>query len=48
MVVMMGCQCWQKLKYKLRRERNHDHGQVVIPVDENDDEMRQALLLLND
>ena len=48
MLVVMGCQCWQKLKYKLRRERSHGHGQVVIPVDENDDEMRQALLLLND
>ena len=44
----MGCQCWEKLKYKLRRERSHYHGQVVIPVVEEDDEMRQALLLLND
>ena len=48
LMVVMGCQCWQKLKCKLRRERSHVHGHVTIPVDEEDDEMRQALLLLND
>ena len=48
LMVVMGCQCWQKLKYKLRRERSHGQGQVVIPVDKSDDEMRQALLLLTD
>ena len=48
LMVVIGCQCWQKLKCKLRRERSHGHGHVVIPVDEEDDEMRQALLLLND
>ena len=48
LMVVMGCQCWQKLKCKLRRERSHVHGHVTIPVDEEDDEMRQALLLLTD
>ena len=45
---LIGCQCWQILKCKLRRERNHDCGHVIIPTDEEDDEMRQALLLLTD
>ena len=47
---MIECQCWQKLQCKLRRERSHDrgHGHVIIPSDEEDDEMRQALLLLTD
>ena len=48
LMVMTGCQHWQKLKCKLRRERSHGRGHVIIPVDEEDDEMRQALLLLND
>ena len=48
LLVVMGCQCWQKLKFKLKRERSHGHGHVIIPVDEEDDEMRQALLLLTD
>ena len=48
LIVVMGCQCWQKLKCKLRRERSHGRGHVIIPVDEEDDEMRQALLLLTD
>ena len=46
LMVVMGCQCWQKLKCKLRRERSHGHGHVIIPVDEEDDEMRKVLLLL--
>ena len=48
LMVVIGCQCWQKLKCKLRRERSHGHGHMIVPVDEEDDEMRQALLLLND
>ena len=48
LIVVMGCQCWQKLKCKMRRERDHGHGHVIVPVDEEDDEMRQALLLLTD
>ena len=48
LMAMMGSQCWQKLKWKLKRERSHGHGHVVIPVAEEDDEMRQALLLLTD
>ena len=42
----MGCQCWQKLKCKLRRKRSHGCGHVNIPLDEEDDEMKRALLLL--
>ena len=45
---VIGCQCWQKLNSKLRRERSHSHGHVIIPSDEENDEMRQALLLLTD
>ena len=48
LIDVMGCQCWQKLKCKLRRERSHGYGHVIIPVDEEDDEVRQALLLLTD
>ena len=48
LMVVIGCQCLQKLKCKLRRERSHDCGHVIIPMDEEDDEMRQALLLLTD
>ena len=48
LMVVIGCQCWQKLKCKLRRERSHGHGHVIVSVDEEDDEMRQALLLLTD
>ena len=48
LIVVMGCQCWQKLKCKLSRKVSHVHGHVIIPVDEEDDEMRQALLLLTD
>ena len=33
---------------KLRRERSHGLGHVIIPMDGEDDEMRQALLLLAD
>ena len=45
---VMGCQLWQKLKCKLRRESSRGRGHVIIPSDEEDDEMRQALLLLTD
>ena len=48
LMVVIGCQCLQKLKCKLRRKRSHSHGHVIIPSDEEDDEMRQALLLLAD
>ena len=48
LMVVMGCQCWQKLKCKLRRERSQCHGHVIVPMDEDYDEMRQALLLLTD
>ena len=42
----MECQCWQKLKCKMRRDRSRGCGHVIIPMDEEDDEMRQALLLI--
>ena len=42
------CQCWEKCKCKFRKERSHDHGHVIIPSDEEDDEMRQALIALQD
>ena len=45
---VIGCQCWLKLNNKLRRERSHSHGYVIIPLDEQDDEIRQALLLFAD
>ena len=48
LMVVMGCQCWKKLKCKLRRKLNPVYGHVIVPVDEEDDEMRQALLLLTD
>ena len=48
LIVVIGCQCWSKLKCKLRRERSHSRGHVIIPMDEESDEMRQALLLLAD
>ena len=48
LMVVIGCQCLQKLKCKLRRERSHSRGHVIIPMDEEDDEMRQAPLLLTD
>ena len=48
LMVVIGCQCWQKLNSKLRRERSYSHGHVIISSDEEDDEMRQALLLLAD
>ena len=37
-------QCWEKCKCKFRKEKSHDCGRVVIPSDEEDDEMRQALI----
>ena len=48
LIVVIGCQCWQKLNCKLRREKSHGCGHVIFPSDEEDDEMRQALLLLAD
>ena len=42
------CQCWEKCKCKFRKERSHDCGCVVIPSNEDCDEMRQALLVLSD
>ena len=41
---VIGCQCWQKL----RREKSHSCGHVIVPSVEEDDEIRQALLLLTD
>ena len=42
------CQCVQKCKCKFRKEGSHDYGCVVIPSNEECDEMRQALLVLSD
>ena len=48
LLVVMECQRLQKYNLKMRRERSHGHGQEAILLDEEDDEMRQALLLLTD
>ena len=48
LMVAMGCKCWQKLKCKLGRERSHGHSHVIIPSHEEDDKMRQAILILAD
>ena len=45
---VIGYRCWEKCKCKLRKERNHDYGRVVIPSDEEDDEMRQAVIAFQD
>ena len=42
------CGCWEKCKCKFRKEKSHDYDHVVIPPDEEDDEMRQALIALQD
>ena len=45
---VIGYRCWEKCKCKLRKERYHDCGRVVIPSDEEDDEMRQAVIAFQD
>ena len=42
------CQCWEKCNCKLRKERSCHCDCVVIPSNKEDDEMRQALIALQD
>ena len=42
------CQCWEKCKCKFIKERSHDCGHVVIPSDDEDDEMRKVLIAFQD